>query len=411
MKTCTSNSKALPWLMTLVLAGVLAGCGGGGGDGGGAASSVAVLPGAAGTPGAAASNPTVGSANPASGATNVATSTNGPGNVVTGTTLTATFTQAMDPATITPVGVFTLKQTVAGTNVPGTVTMNATNTIATFTPTAAALIAGTQYTATVTTAAKSAGGTAMPSPISWSFTTNATARTSQAPINLLSAGNFVILAKTQITDVPPSAIVGNIGLSPAAGSFIFVSCAEMTGSIFTVDATYAVVGFATCDEPGPGANKTIVDNAILDMGTARAEAAARTLPDTTELGAGDISGLNIAPGLHKWTTGVTINTNVTLTGSASDVWVFQIAGDLSVAAGGSVPAGVKVILAGGAKSSNIFWQVGGPTGATLGTFSTFNGTILSAKQAIANTGAVVNGRLFADTQVTLQQNPVTAPAP
>ncbi len=179
----------------------------------------------------------------------------------------------------------------------------------------------------------------------------------------------------------------------------------------TVDAAYVGSGNVTCVAPGPGANKTLVDNAILDMGTAYNDAMGRTNPDATELGAGDISGLTLAPGLYKWSTSVLVNTDVTLSGSANDVWIFQIAGDLDVAAGGSVPAGIKIVLAGGAKASNVFWQVGGPTGATLGTFSTFNGIILSAKQVRVRTGAVVNGRLFADTQVTLQQNSVTQPAP
>jgi hypothetical protein len=415
MNRIEGQFNPLTWFLALLLAVFLAGCGGGGGGSvsTGTTAGATVLPGAAGSAGAATADPTVGSANPANGATNVATSTNGPGNVLSGTLLTATFTQAMNPATVTALGTFTLKQTIAGTDVPGTVTMDATNTIATFKPTAAALLPGTQYTATVSTAAKNAGGTAMPSSVAWSFTTNATVRTGQAPVNLLSAGNFVILAKTAITDVPASAITGNIGVSPTSGTAIGVLCTEMvgTGKIFAVDAGYALPGFAACSMPGPGANKTLVDNAVLDMGTARAEAAGRTNPDATELGAGVIGGLNLAPGLYKWSTNVSIPTDVTLTGGASDVWVFQIAGDLSIAAGGSVPAGIKVILAGGAKASNVFWQVGGPTGATLGTFSTFNGIILSAKQVIVNTGAVVNGRLYADSQVTLQQNPVTQPAP
>jgi len=318
----------------------------------------------------------------------------------------------MNPATIiSPALTFTLKQTGSGANEPGTVTMNTANTVATFTPTAAALLPNTSYTATVTTAAQSAGGTAMANPIVWSFTTAGTLTIGQAPINLLSAGNFVILAKDAITNVPASAITGNIGLSPTTGSAIDVTCAEMSGTIFTVDAAYVGNGNVTGVAPGPGANKNVVDQAILDMGTARAEAAGRSIPDTINLGAGEIGGLNIAPGLHKWSTAVTITTNVTLTGSATDVWVFQIAGDLDVAAGGSVPSGIKVLLAGGAKASNIFWQVGGLTGATLGTFSTFNGIILSAKQVRVRTGAVVNGRLYADSQVTLQQNPVTQPAP
>ncbi len=240
----------------------------------------------------------------------------------------------------------------------------------------------------------------------------------QAPADLLSAGNFTILAKTTITDVPSSAITGNIGLSPNTGFAVKVTCAEMAlGQIYTVDAGY-VGADMTCFAAGPGANKTLVDNAVADMGTAYAEAAARTLPDATELGAtGEIGGLTFYPGLYKWSTSVAISTDITLDakGDTNAVWIFQIAQDLAVAAKGDLTSGVKVILANGAKASNILWLVGAAgvpgAGATLGTFSTFNGTILSAKQAIANTGAVVNGRLFADTQATLQQNPVTRPAP
>ncbi len=386
------------------------------------AAPVTVLPGVAGTSGAAATNPTVISSNPSDGDTNVPVRThNGTTNVVSVKVLTASFSEPMNAATITPLGVFTLKETTSGIDVPGVVTMNAANTIATFTPNVAALTANTNYTATISTAAKNAGSiTAMPNPVAWRFTTmdtsfanQASPFVGQAPVDLLSAGNFAILAKTTITDVPASAITGNIGLSPGTGAAVLVTCAEMKlGKIYTVDAGY-VGADVTCVAPGPGANKTLVDNAVADMGTAYAEAAARTLPDATELGAGNISGLTFYPGLYKWSTAVNINTDVTLDakGDTNAVWIFQIAGNLTVAPGGSLPLGIKVNLIGGAKASNVFWQVGGLVGATLDTFSTFNGTILSAKQAIANTGAVVNGRLFADTQVTLQQNPVTQPAP
>ena len=391
------------------------------------AAPVVVLPGVAGTTGAAATNPTVISSNPSNGDTNVPVRThNGTTNVVSVKVLTATFSEPMNPATITPLGVFTLKETASGIDVPGVVTMNAANTIATFTPNVAALTANTGYTATISTAAKNAGSiTAMPNPVAWSFTTmntsfanQASPFVGQAPVDLLSAVDFVILAKTTITDVPASAITGNIGLSPGTGFAVKVTCAEMKlGKIYTVDAGY-VGADTTCVAAGPGANKTLVDNAVADMGTAYAEAAARTLPDATELGAaGEIGGLTFYPGLYKWSTAVNISTDITLDakGDTNAVWIFQIAQDLSIAAKGDLTTGVKVILAGGAKASNIFWQVGAAgvpgAGATLGTYATFNGTILSAKQAIANTGAVVNGRLFADTQVTLQQNPVTKPAP
>jgi hypothetical protein len=235
-----------------------------------------------------------------------------------------------------------------------------------------------------------------------------------AAVNLLSAGNFAILTKTGITNTGShaTAITGNIGSSPiTAAAMNNVFCSEITGTIYGVDAAYVGSGNKTCFAGiPPVANKTLVDKAVLDMGTAYADAAGRTNPSATELGAGNIGGMTLAPGLYKWSSGVIIPTNVTLAGSASDVWIFQIAGNLSIASGGSVPAGIKVILSGGATASNIFWQVGGGAGATLGTYSTFNGTILSAKQVIIQTGAVLNGRALAQTQVTLNANRITGPA-
>jgi hypothetical protein len=164
------------------------------------------------------------------------------------------------------------------------------------------------------------------------------------------------------------------------------------------------------DAAGPSCkvtNATLLTTAVSDMETAYTNAAGIPIPTTTELGAGDISGLTIASGLYKWGTDVAINTDVTLSGSATDVWIFQIAGNLNIASAGNLTSGIKVLLSGGAKASNIFWQVGGVTGATLGTYSTFNGTILSAKQVILQTGAVLNGRALAQTQVTLDANIIT----
>jgi hypothetical protein len=174
-----------------------------------------------------------------------------------------------------------------------------------------------------------------------------------AAVNLLSAGNFVILAKTTITDVPPSPIVGNIGLSPATGAGIGVTCAEMTGTIFEVDAAYTGGGggSTTCAAPGTagtGSNKTLVDDAVGDMLTAYTAAAGISSPTETELGAGNISGMTLPPGLYKWSTGVNINSDVYLSGSASAVWVFQISGDLTVA------SGAHVVLEGGALAKTSF---------------------------------------------------------
>ncbi len=234
-----------------------------------------------------------------------------------------------------------------------------------------------------------------------------------APIDLLSSGEFAILSKTGITNTGShtSAIIGHIGSSPvtaAAMSGIF--CSEMSGTIYGVDAAYVGSGDQTCFKGNPPSlYKTLVDVAVLDMGTAYADAAGRTNPTATETGAGNIGGMTLAPGLYKWGTDVTIPTNVTLSGGENDVWIFQIAGNLNIASAGSVDDGIKVVLTGGAKASNVFWQVGGSTGATLGTYSTFNGNILSAKQVIMQTGAVLTGRALAQTQVTLDASVVSIP--
>ena len=223
--------------------------------------------------------------------------------------------------------------------------------------------------------------------------------------------NFVILSKAGITDTGghASVITGNIGSSPiTAAAMDGVWCSEITGTIYGVDAAYTGSGSVTCFAGTP-ADKTVVDNAILDMMAAYNDIAGRPNPTAIELGDGNIGGKTLAPGLYKWSTDVIIPTDVTLSGGANDVWIFQIAGDLNIASKGDVASGIKVLLSGGAQASNVFWQVGGPTGATLGTYSTFNGTILSAKQIIIQTGAVLNGRAWAQSQVTLDNNTVVHP--
>ncbi|MFZ0310513.1 MAG: ice-binding family protein [Candidatus Sulfotelmatobacter sp.] len=355
--------------------------------------SVAVAPGIL---AGAATEPTVISSSPSNWAANVPTSVNTGDNVVTGTTVTATFSQPMDPETLSSSSpgnslAFTVKET-NGNGVPGTVVMSEANTVATFTPTASALNPNTNYTATVTTAARNAGGVAMAHPISWRFTTNAVALTGQTPVPLGQAGIFAILTKSGITDVFPSSITGDIGASPITGAAIHVTCAEMvTGTIYSVDAA----GPLPCRVTDP----TLLTTAVANMQTAYTDAAGRTNPNFLNLGAGQIGGLTLAPGLYKWTTGVSIATNVTLSGGANDVWIFQIAGTLSQA------SATKMILQGGALPKNIFWQAAGAV--SIGTTAQVEGTILGKTRIAMKTGASANGRLLAQTAVTLQQNAVT----
>ncbi len=326
-----------------------------------------------------------------------------PANAATGYVLngnvSANFSEALDPATVNS-STFTLSH--GGVSVSGTVSYS--NKVASFKP-SSNLVASTVYTATLTAGIADLADNPLVANVVWSFTTGTALASGPAAVNLRTAGDFAILTKTGITDVPASPITGNIGASPINANAIKVTCAEMlTGTIYGSDATYTGSGDVSCFK-GDAPDNTLVANAVLDMGTAYADAAGRTTPDFTELGAGDISGKTLVPGLYKWGTGVLINTDVTLSGGANDVWIFQIAGDLTEA------NGAHIILAGSADPKNIFWQVGGGTGVAIGTTAVFNGVILAEKAIHLNTGATVNGRLLSQTAVTLIQNTVTQPAP
>ncbi len=217
---------------------------------------------------------------------------------------------------------------------------------------------------------------------------------SSQPVNLGKAGSFAILTKTGITDVYASAVTGDVGTSPITGAALLLRCGEVSGQVFTVDAAGPL--------PCAITDATFLTAAIGDMEFAYIDAAGRTSPDFTELGAGEIGGKTLAPGLYKWSTDVKISTDVTLSGGPNDIWIFQVSGTLKEA------NAKRVTLAGGALAKNIFWQVAGAV--TLGTTAHFEGIILAKTMIAVNTGATVNGRLLAQTAVTLQMNAVTEPA-
>ena len=213
-----------------------------------------------------------------------------------------------------------------------------------------------------------------------------------APVDLGAAGHFVILAESAITNVPTSAVTGDVGLSPTSGTAIDLTCVEVTGVINSVTAA----GPLPCVVP----DAIGLTAAIGAKGTAYTDAQGRA-PDYIELGAGNIGGLNLGPATYKWGTGVLIPSDVTLTGGPNDVWIFQIAQGLTVS------SGVQIILAGGALPKNIYWATF--AAADLGTTSKFNGVILSQTSIVMKTGASTNGRLMAGTAVNLAQNTVTQP--
>ncbi|MEO5602887.1 MAG: ice-binding protein [Cyclobacteriaceae bacterium] len=211
------------------------------------------------------------------------------------------------------------------------------------------------------------------------------------PVLLASAGNFAILSKSGITDVYKSTITGDVGTSPITGAALLLKCSEVAGTIYTVDAA----GPLECRVTSP----SMLTTAVGDMQAAYTDAAGRTDPDFLNLGAGDIGGQTLTPGLYKWTSAVVIPTDVTIAGGPDDVFIFQVAGTLIMS------SAVRITLSGGAQAKNIFWQAAGAV--TFGTTSHFEGNVLGQTGINLKTGATINGRMLAQTAVTLQMNTVT----
>ncbi|KAJ7641487.1 antifreeze protein [Roridomyces roridus] len=218
-----------------------------------------------------------------------------------------------------------------------------------------------------------------------------------APVNLRTAANFAILSKSGVSTVPPSVIVGAVGVSPIAAT-------GLTGFSLTVDSTgqFATSGqvtghllAASFSAPTP----TTLTAAIGDMGTAFTDATGRVNPNFSNLATGAIGGLILAPGLYKWTTAVGIGADVTIAGASTDTWIFQVAGGLSVA------AGKRVLLAGGASAANIVWVVSGTVSVGIGAH--IEGVVLGKTSITLLTGASANSRLLAQTFIALQQATVT----
>jgi hypothetical protein len=288
---------------------------------------------------------------------------------------TATFSQAMNPATITT-NTFTIAP-----GVVGAVTLDSTNKVATFTP-SAPLTVSTLYTAEISTGAQNAGGMPLAANYFWSFTTSSQA--CQPSVNLGTAANFGILASATVTNTGLTTLTGeNLGLSP--------------GSSVTGFPPGVVVPPAVMD-----VTDTTAAQAQLDATIAYNYMAA--LPNAAALPA-ELSGLTVTPGLYKNASAVSLTSgNFTLDaqGNSNAVFIFQI-GSSFVTLGNT-----HIILAGGAQAKNVFWQVG--SSATLGTYSFFDGTIIAYSSVTVNTGVNLVGRVMAlNGAVTLDTDIITAP--
>jgi hypothetical protein len=218
-----------------------------------------------------------------------------------------------------------------------------------------------------------------------------------APVELGMAGDYAILAKSAISNVPTSAITGNLGVSPAAASYVTGFSLTKAGERWT---SPQVVGGVFAADNGPPTTSNLT-TAVANMQAAYTDAASRPSPDFSNLGAGAIGGLTLEPGLYTWASSLTIPTDVTLAGAADDVWIFQVSGDLQLSAAKSM------ILSGGAQAKNVFWQVAGAV--DFGTTSHSEGIVLCKTAIKLGTGATINGRLLAQTAVNLASSTVTEP--
>lgn len=304
--------------------------------------------------------------------------------------VSVSFNQAMDATTFNT-STFTVKQ--GNTAVAGLITYAALT--ATFKPNVA-FQANTTYTVTITKTVSNEKGKKLSADVVWDFKTGVNA-TGMKKIDLGTAANFVILAKTAINNNPTSVVTGNIGISPAAATFItgfslvdatgYATSAQITGKAFAADMAVPT-----------SSNLTV---AVGDMITAYNDAAGRSNPDFNELANGNLGGKTLVPGLYKWDNTVIAPTNFVISGSETDIWIFQVAGNLTVS------SGVNMVLSGGAKPENIFWQVAGEV--TLKSTANLKGIILSMTGITLQTGAVFTGRALAQTAVILDANAVTQP--
>jgi uncharacterized repeat protein (TIGR02543 family) len=232
------------------------------------------------------------------------------------------------------------------------------------------------------------------------ITANFTPILGPGAVDLGTAANFAALAKTGISTTGVTSIIGDIGVSPAAATFItgFGLIMDATGTFSTSSLVTGNIYASDYTPPTP----TYISTAISDLETAFTTANGMTTSVINDAGAGNISGMTLVPGLYKWSTGVLIsNVGVTLAGGPEDTWVFQIAQDLTVA------NSAIITLTGGAQAKNIFWVTA--TQAVLGSNVDFSGNILSQTLTSLNTGATVHGRLLAQSAVTLNAGTVIKP--
>jgi hypothetical protein len=222
-----------------------------------------------------------------------------------------------------------------------------------------------------------------------------------ACVDLGTVRDYVILSRSGVTNVPTSVITGNVGTSPSTSITGFDLVADASGT-FSTSAQVVAGGrvYAADDtEPTPTKLTAAIGHATDAFGFA--DAKTPTVVNTPV--GGNLTGEILGPGVYTWDTGVSVDPAgaVTLTGTATDVWVLRTTGDITMGSGS------RVTLAGGALPQNVFWRTAGV--AALDTTAHMEGIVMSGTSITLATGATVNGRLIASTAVTLDANTVTRP--
>lgn len=299
-------------------------------------------------------------------------------NVVLNKIITATFSEPMNPLTITGSSFIITEN---GNTVSGALSYSG-NT-ATFTPTNN-LLSGTTYTGTITTICENVAGISLSNDYVWTFSTPA--HLGPNIINLDCVEEFSIIAGSTVTNTGPTIVDGDLGLSPGTSVTGFPPGTVINGSI--------------------NINNTSANSAKGCLTAAYIDAAGQSL-NMIIMATGELGGLTLAPGLYRAPAGSFDITSVDLTldaqGDVNAVWIFQMPSSTL-----TVGNGVNVTLIGGANANNIFWQVG--TSATIGTTAAMKGTIMADQSITLENGAVLLGRALAMTgAVTLDNNTVTKP--
>jgi hypothetical protein len=303
--------------------------------------------------------------------------------------ISATFSKEMNPSTIvSPAVTFTIIKRAGAVDVPGVVSYSGNE--ATFNPDSD-LELNTVYTAKITTGAQDTDGNSLAADKTWDFIVGPA---NPAAVNLLTSGNYVIFSESLIAAADDTVrITGDLGMSPNDSTAItgFNLVVDASGDFSRPTPLIMFTGkIYASDYNNPG----LLTTARTDRTAAYNDAAGRSAAAAyTDLGGGGIGGLTFSRGVYSWGTAVSIASDIYLSGSATDVWIFKVSGGITMA------SSVKIHLLGGALPQNIFWQ--SALDVTLGSASHLEGIVLGATKISLIDGSSVNGRLLALTDIAL----------